>query len=89
MDNSDYSIDILAASTGVSRTVLLRKIKGLTGFTPIEFIRDIRLQRAAQLLASKQLSVKEVVYMIGMTDTRYFRECFKKKFGKSPSEYHP
>lgn len=50
-------------------------------------LRGIKLQRAAQLLSDRRLSIKEVVYMIGMTDARYFRECFKRKYGKNPSEF--
>jgi len=88
MDNSDYSVDTMAVTIGVSRTILLKKIKGLTGLTPVEFIRDIKLQRAAQLLSTRQLSVKEVIYMVGMTDVKYFRECFRKKYGKTPREFH-
>ena len=87
MDNDGYSVDTMAATIGVSRTILLRKIKGLTGLTPVEFIRDIKLQRAAQLLSTRQLSVKEVIYMVGMTDAKYFRECFRKKYGKTPREF--
>ena len=87
MDNENYSIDTMASKIGVSRTLLLKKIKGLTGCTPVEFIRDIKLQRAAQLLATRQLSVKEVMYQVGMNDVKYFRECFRKKYGKNPSEY--
>jgi len=87
MDNCDYSIDMIAVAVGVSRTVLLKKIKELTGLTPVEFMRDIKLQRAAQLLSTKQVSVKEVICMVGMNDGKYFRECFKKKFGKNPSDY--
>jgi len=87
MDNSNYSIDAMATTIGVSNTLFLQKVKGLTGFTPVEFVRDIKLQRAAQLLSTRQLSVKEVTYMVGMTDAKYFRDCFRKKYGKTPSEY--
>jgi len=87
MDNDSYSIDTMASTIGVSRTLLLKKIKGLTGQTPVEFIRNIKLQRAAQLLTTRQMSVKEVMYMVSMNDAKYFRECFRKKYGKTPSEY--
>ena len=87
MENSDFHIEDIAESTGVSRSVFFKKIKGLTGLAPVEFIRDIRLQRAGQLLATGQLSVKETAYRVGMSDMSYFRKCFRQKFGMNPTEY--
>jgi AraC-like DNA-binding protein len=54
---------------------------------PIEFIHDIVIQRAAHLLESGTLSVKDVAYTIGLSDPKYFSKCFKKKYGLTPSEY--
>lgn len=59
----------------------------MTGQTAVEFVRNIRLKRAAQLLKQQQLNVSEVTYEVGFTDLQYFRTCFKKEFGVSPSEY--
>ena len=64
-----------------------RKIKTLTGQTAVEVIRNIRLKRAAQLLKQQKLTVAEVTYHVGFNDLQYFRTCFKKQFGVSPSEY--
>ncbi|TXI70897.1 MAG: helix-turn-helix transcriptional regulator, partial [Cyclobacteriaceae bacterium] len=61
--------------------------KALTGLSANEFIRTIRLKRAAQLLEQNQLTVAEVTYEVGFNDLPYFRECFKKMFGVTPSEY--
>ncbi len=64
-----------------------RKIKQLTGLGPTEFIRDIRLQKAAALLSEGKLSVTEVMYKVGFTTPSYFSKCFKARYGVTPSEY--
>lgn len=87
MNNSEFLIEDLSTSMGVSRTVFFKKIKGITGLAPVEFIRDMRLKRGRQLLDSEQYSVKEIAFMIGMSDPAYFRKCFKQKFGLTPAEY--
>ena len=87
MDKSDLLVDELVLEMGVSRSVLFKKLKSLTGLAPVEFIRDIRLQRAAQLIELGQYSVKQVAVMVGITDARYFSKCFKKKYGVSPVTY--
>lgn len=85
--NSEYSIDMLCHDVAMSRTQLYRKLKAITGLSANEFIRSIRLKRAAQLLSQTQLTVAEVTYEVGFSDLPYFRECFKKMFGVNPSEY--
>ena len=87
IDNSDFSVEQLAAALYLSRMQLYRKLKALTGKSPNKIIRGIRLQRAAQLLETKQYNVADVTYMVGYNDLKYFRDQFKKEFGKSPSEY--
>jgi len=87
IDNSDFVVENLATSVGMSRTVFFKKIKNITGLAPIEFIRDIVIQRAAQLLETGEYSVKEVSYMVGISDAKYFSKCFKKKYNMTPREY--
>jgi DNA-binding response OmpR family regulator/anti-sigma regulatory factor (Ser/Thr protein kinase) len=87
MDNSEFSVEDLCSCLGMSRSALFNKVKSLTGLAPIEFIRDLKMKRAAQLLASSDLLVKEVSYMIGISDTKYFGKCFKAKYGMTPQEY--
>lgn len=87
MSNSDYSVEEFGKDVGMSRMQLYRKLKALTGMSANEFIRSIRLKRAAQLLSQNQLTVAEVTYEVGFTDLQYFRSCFKKQFGTNPSEY--
>lgn len=59
----------------------------LTGLSPVEYLRSLRMQEAAQLLKSKKYKVFEVVYMVGFSDLKYFRQCFVKEFGYAPSEF--
>jgi len=87
MDNSDFTVEDLGQAVGMSRSSFFNKVKGLTGLSPVEFIRDIRLKRAAQLLTTGELLIKEVAYMTGFTDSRYFGECFKNKYGMTPAEF--
>lgn len=87
LDNFDLNIDFLASEIGMSRTVFFNKLKSLTGFSPVEFVREIRFERAAEYIRNTQLSVSEVSYKVGIEDPRYFSRCFKQKFGATPSEY--
>ena len=59
----------------------------LTGLSPLEYIRALRMQEAAKLLKTKKYKVFEVVYMVGFSDLKYFRQCFTKEFGSSPSDF--
>lgn len=85
--NNDFVIEDLAVEMGMSRTVFFKKLKGLTGLAPIEYIRDMLMQHAADLLENEDYSIKEVSYRVGMNDPKYFSKCFKKKFNMTPSEY--
>jgi ligand-binding sensor domain-containing protein/signal transduction histidine kinase/DNA-binding response OmpR family regulator len=87
ISDSSISVNKLSAHIGLSRSQFYRKIKALTNQTAVEFIRTIKLKRAASLLAQKKLSVKEIRYMVGFEDADYFRTCFKEQFGVTPSEY--
>ena len=81
------SVEKLSAEIGLSRVHFYRKIKALTNLTALEFIRSIRLKRAASLLEQKKLSVKEVADMAGFQDPEYFSKLFKTNFGVLPSDY--
>jgi AraC-like DNA-binding protein len=80
-------VEEMGKVVNMSRTTLYRKIKALTGQSVIEFIRGVRLKRAAQFLARNEYTVNEVAYMVGFSDVDYFRKCFKQEFGKTPKEY--
>ena len=87
MDNSDLTVDDLVREMTLGRTVFFNKLKSLTGLSPVEFIREVRIKRAAQLLEMGHYNVTEITYMVGMNDSRYFAKCFKNAFGVTPTEY--
>jgi YesN/AraC family two-component response regulator len=87
MADSEFRVETLGNELEMDPMAVYRKIKSLTGQTAVEFIRNIRLKRAAQLLRQQKLTVAEVTYNVGFNDLQYFRTCFKKQFGLSPSEY--
>lgn len=87
LDNFELNIDFLASELGMSRTVFFNKLKSLTGFSPVEFVREIRFERAAEYIRNTQYTVSEISYRVGIEDPRYFSRCFKQKFGTTPSEY--
>ncbi len=87
MSNSEFQVGDLSAELGMSKMQLYRKMKGLLGCSSNEFIRTLRLKKAAQYLKQGQLSVSEVTYEVGFNDLQYFRSCFKKQYGVNPSEY--
>jgi len=87
MENPEFSVEKLSRELGMSRVHLYKKLTALTGKTPIEFIRIMRLKRAAQLLGKSQLTVSEIAYEVGFNDPRYFSRYFKTEFGILPSQY--
>ncbi|HRZ97021.1 MAG TPA: two-component regulator propeller domain-containing protein [Paludibacter sp.] len=87
IDNTDFLVEDLCREMGMSRVYFYKKILALTDKTPSEFIRFIRLKRAADLLERSQLYVNEVAYQVGFNDPKYFRKYFKEEFGMSPNEY--
>ncbi|GGA69979.1 hybrid sensor histidine kinase/response regulator [Flavobacterium palustre] len=87
MDNPDYSVQQFSQDLGMDRTVLYKKMQSITGLAPSEFIRSIRLKRAAQLLTQGNYPVAEVAEKVGFNTQKYFSKYFKESFGVSPSKY--
>lgn len=87
MDNPDFSVDEFSREMFMSRVTLYRKINSLTGKSPLDFIRSIRLKRAAQLLDKSGMSISEVTYQVGFNNPKVFRKLFKDEFGMTPSDY--
>lgn len=85
--NSEMIIEDIATSMGMSRSAFFKKLKNMTGIAPVDFVREFRLQRAAQLLDAGETNISQIAYSVGMNDPRYFSRCFKLKFGANPSEY--
>jgi signal transduction histidine kinase/ligand-binding sensor domain-containing protein/DNA-binding response OmpR family regulator len=87
MDNPDFSVEDLSRDMYMNRVTLYRKILSLTGKTPIEFVRSIRLKRAAQLMEKSGLSVAEIAYEVGFNNPKNFSKFFKEEFKATPSQY--
>jgi len=87
IDNTDFTVDALCSLHNMSRTSFYNKLKALTGQSPADYIKEFRLNMAAQLLQENTYSITEVAEMTGFCDSKYFREVFKKRFNVSPSKY--
>jgi signal transduction histidine kinase/ligand-binding sensor domain-containing protein/DNA-binding response OmpR family regulator len=87
MDDPNFSVEKLSSEFGISRAHLYNKLVALTGKTPIEFIRILRIRRSAQLLEKSQLTVMEIAYKVGFNDPRYFTKHFKSEYNMTPSQY--
>ena len=85
--DSNYSVDALASDLCMSRANLHRKLRAITRQTPTDFIRNQRLERAAQLLRTTSYSVNEIADMVGFSYASYFTKCFKEKYGVLPKDY--
>lgn len=87
IENSSFSVDILAKELNLSKSNLYRKIKNITDYNPAELIRNMRMKHAAELLKKTELRVYEVAFASGYEDAVKFSQVFKKAYGKLPSEY--
>jgi len=87
IQDPNFNVDILCSALNMSRSSFYNKIKILTDQAPADFIRSLRLTRAAELLKSKRYNISEVADMTGFSDAKYFREVFKKRYKMSPSKY--
>ena len=86
MGDSEYSVERLGADVGLSRVQLYRKVKALTGMTPVEILRETRLKRAMQLLKTTDKTVSEIANEVGFATPGYFSSCFKKQYDKYPTD---
>ena len=86
MSDSDLSVETIGAELGLSRVQLYRKMKALTGLSPVELLRKARLKRGRQLLEKGGKNISEIAYEVGFSAPSYFTKCFKDEFGISPSE---
>jgi len=87
LTNKQFGVQSLVNGSGMSQSAYYRKLKNITGQSVVEFIRDVRLKRAAQLLLTSRFRVTEVMDMVGIEDYKYFRSAFQKLYNVSPSEY--
>ena len=87
MENSEFTNDMLYDKMNTTQSTMYRRLKSLTGLSPNELIRDVRIKKACELLRNKDLQISEVAYAVGFTDPKYFSLIFKKVKGMSPKKY--
>ena len=85
--DDNFNVEHLAEILGMSRSSLLRKIKVLTTLSPVDFIKVIRLKRAAELIAGGEYRIGEICYMVGINSPSYFSKLFFKQFGVTPKDF--
>ncbi|MEI6946453.1 two-component regulator propeller domain-containing protein [Paraflavisolibacter sp. H34] len=87
MADPDLNMEVVSETMGMNRNTFYKKFKSLTGMNPVEFVRDMRLQRAKQYLDGGSHNVSEVAYLSGFSSPKYFSTCFREKYHMSPSDY--
>ena len=87
MENSELTIEEFARLMNLGRSIFYQKLKSIIGLSPVDFIREIRIKRAVQLIDSGEYNFSQIAYMTGFNDPKYFGKCFKRQMGMTPSEY--
>ena len=87
LNTNDFNIDTIAGTIGLSRSAFFKKLKSLTGFAPVDLVREIRLTKATRLIENTDGNIAEIAYSVGFRDAGYFGKCFRKKYGMTPKEY--
>ena len=87
ISDSELNVNALCEWTSTNNKQMYRKIKQLTGMTPVEYIKSIRMKKAAMLLKQQKFTVAEVMYMVGFSNHSYFSKCFQSEFGVTPKQY--
>ena len=83
----EFDVESLSAELNMSKSTLYRKIKSMTGLTPLELIRNIKMKRACMMLLEKKMNISEIAYAVGFGNPKYFTKCFKEEFSMTPTEY--
>ena len=86
LGDSELSVERIGDEIGLSRVQLYRKVKALTGLSPVEILRKARLTRARHLLQTSEMSVSEVAYAVGFSTPSYFSKCYKEEFDLQPTQ---
>lgn len=87
ISESELNVNAICELSGINNKQIYRKLKQLTGMTPVEYIKSIRMKKAAMLLSQHKFSVAEVMYMVGFSNHSYFSKCFQAEFGKTPKQF--
>ena len=85
--NEAMNVEMLATEMGMSTSSLYRKVKGLSGLSPVDFIKVTRLKKAVQLMEKGESRINEIAFQTGFSSPAYFSTCFQKQYGKTPSEF--
>ena len=88
LSNPDFNIDSMASDLAYSRTGFYRKIKGLTDLSPVDFLTNYRLKRAAEMIMENNQTLTDIAEQTGFSSYSYFSKCFRKHFGVMPKEYN-
>ena len=86
MESEQFGVAMLSELSGIESKTLYRRVKQLTGETPVNYIRKLRLRKASALLAQGSFTVSEVMYMVGYSNTSYFSKCFSEEYGITPRQ---
>ena len=87
LTNDKFNVQSFSEGIGMSRTALFYKLKEITKLSTTEFIRSVKLKEALHLMRQDKYNISEITFLAGFSDPKYFRTCFKKMFGQTPSEY--
>ena len=87
LQDSDFNLESLAGTLRLSKSTMNRKIKSMTGLTPMDFVKNIRIKMACKLLRQADMNISEVAYAVGFSDPKYFAKCFKDECGLTPSQF--
>ena len=85
--NDTVSLDAVASEVAMSKSTLARRVKTLTGLTPMDYVKNVRFRHACDLLRRGDMNISEVAYAVGFTNPKYFAKCFKDEFGLTPTQY--
>ena len=85
--NPDLDVDYMCRQLSMSRTKLYQTIKGITGQSITDFLRTVRLRKAAQIMTEEDVLITDVMYRVGMQTQSYFTKAFKKEYGKTPTQF--
>ncbi|MCD8268081.1 MAG: AraC family transcriptional regulator [Parabacteroides sp.] len=87
MASENLNVEMLATEMGMSTSSLYRKVKGLSGLSPVDFIKLARLKKAVQMMQDGETRINEIAFLTGFSSPAYFSICFQKQYGKSPSDF--
>ncbi len=87
IDDTEYGQEQLAQDLLLSRSTLYRKIKTVSGMSPLDFIHNVKMKKACEMLEKRELTISEIAYSLGFSSPKYFTKCFKEEMGQTPSAY--